>query len=51
VDEARAAVGWPLEVAATIASIAAPNAHELKTLRALHARTREAHARPVRLPV
>jgi glutaconate CoA-transferase subunit B len=51
VDEARAAVGWPLEVAATIASIAAPNAHELETLRALHARTREAHARPVRLPV
>jgi glutaconate CoA-transferase subunit B len=51
VDEARAAVGWPLEVAATIASIGAPNAHELETLRALHARTREAHARPVRLPV
>ena len=50
VDEARAAVGWPLEVAATIASIAAPNAHELETLRALHARTREAHARPVRIP-
>jgi glutaconate CoA-transferase, subunit B len=51
VDEARAAVGWPLEVAATIASIVAPNAQELETLRALHARTREAHARPVRLPV
>ena len=50
VDEARAAVGWPLEVAATIASIAAPNAPELETLRALHARTREAHARPVRIP-
>ena len=51
VDEARAAVGWPLSVAATIETIAAPSAHELETLRALHARTREAHARPVRVPV
>jgi glutaconate CoA-transferase, subunit B len=50
VDEARAATGWPLEVAATVATIAPPTKVELETLRALHARTREAHRRPVRFP-
>lgn len=50
VDEARNSVGWPLAVAASVASIARPSALELDTLRALHARTREAHSRPVRLP-
>jgi glutaconate CoA-transferase subunit B len=50
VDEARAATGWPLKVAATVATIAPPTPVELETLRALHVRTREAHGRPVRLP-
>ena len=50
VDEARAATGWPLAVAATVEPIAPPTGHELDILRALHARTREAHSRPVRLP-
>lgn len=48
--EARAATGWPLQVAATVTELAPPTATELETLRALHARTREAHSRPVRLP-
>ncbi|HEX7112767.1 MAG TPA: CoA-transferase [Mizugakiibacter sp.] len=51
VEEARAAVGWPLAVADRIDTIAAPTALELDTLRALNARTREAHARPVRIPL
>ena len=50
VDAARAATGWPLKVSATIGTIAPPTDVELETLRALHARTREAHRRPVRLP-
>ena len=50
VDEARAATGWPLAVAPALETIAAPTRIELETLRALHARTREAHSRPVRLP-
>lgn len=51
IDEARAAVGWPLAVADRLDTIAAPSTHELDTLRALDARTREAHARPVRIPL
>ena len=51
IDEARAAIGWPLAVANRLDTIAAPSAHELDTLRALNARTREAHARPVRIPL
>lgn len=51
VEEARTAVGWPLAVADRIDTIAAPSALELDTLRALNARTREAHARPVRIPL
>jgi glutaconate CoA-transferase subunit B len=50
VDEARAAVGWPLRVAARFDTIESPSTLELETLRALHARTREAHSRPVRIP-
>jgi glutaconate CoA-transferase subunit B len=50
VDEARAAVGWPLAVAAGVEAVAPPTALELETLRALQARTREAHRRPVRIP-
>jgi len=49
-DEARAAVGWPLRVAATVATVDPPTPLELETLRALHARTREAHRRPVCIP-
>ncbi len=51
VAEARAAIGWPLQLADRLDTIAPPTAHELDTLRALHARTREAHARPVRIPL
>ncbi|MDH4106575.1 MAG: CoA-transferase subunit beta [Gammaproteobacteria bacterium] len=50
IDEARAATGWPLKIAADVAELAAPTVSELEILRALHARTREAHSRPVRLP-
>jgi glutaconate CoA-transferase subunit B len=50
VEEARAAVGWPLRLAPSIESVPPPAPIELDTLRALHARTRAAHARPVRLP-
>lgn len=50
IDEARAATGWPLAVAPEVATLAPPTPLELDTLRALHARTREAHRRPVRLP-
>jgi glutaconate CoA-transferase subunit B len=50
IDEARAATGWPLKIAADVAELAAPTPSELEILRALHARTREAHSRPVRLP-
>jgi glutaconate CoA-transferase subunit B len=50
-DEARAATGWPLQAAADVATLAPPSQKELTTLRALHARTREAHNRAVRLPV
>ena len=50
VEEARAATGWPLKVAASVDAITPPTPIELETLRALQARTREAHRRPVRLP-
>jgi len=50
IDEARAAVGWPLRIAETVDAVPPPTAHELDTLRALHARTRAAHAQPVVLP-
>lgn len=50
IEEARAAVAWPLTLAKTVEAIAAPTALELDTLRALNARTAEAHCRPVELP-
>jgi glutaconate CoA-transferase subunit B len=50
VDEARAAIGWELQVADTIEFLAAPTARELDTLRALKARTAAAHARAVEIP-
>jgi len=51
VAEAKSAVGWALSVAADVDVLAAPTPAELETLRALHARTRAAHARAVPLPV
>jgi glutaconate CoA-transferase subunit B len=49
-EEARAAVGWPLRCASGIATLDPPRRDELDALRGLHARTREAHRRPVQLP-
>lgn len=49
-EQARAAIGWPLATFDRLDEIAAPTARELETLRALHARTAEAHRRPVELP-
>ncbi len=51
VEEARAAVGWPLAVAPEIETIAAPTTSELVVLRALETRTEAAHRKPVRLPI
>lgn len=48
-EAVRAACGWPLRVADTLATIAPPTTEELTVLRALHARTAEAHAQRVRL--
>ena len=50
VEEGRAAIGWPLTLAETVEQITPPTQQELETLRALHARTRQAHAQPVVLP-
>jgi glutaconate CoA-transferase subunit B len=49
-EQARAATGWPLRVADRLEVLAPPTSEELEVLRALHARTREAHSRPVHLP-
>jgi glutaconate CoA-transferase subunit B len=49
-EEARRSVGWPLRTADAVETVAPPTPIELDTLRALHARTREAHSRPVRVP-
>jgi glutaconate CoA-transferase subunit B len=49
-DEARTATGWPLAAAPVVETLPPPTPLELDTLRALHARTREAHRRRVRLP-
>jgi len=48
-DAVRAACGWPLRVADRLAKTAPPSEIELRTLRALHERTREAHSHRVRL--
>jgi glutaconate CoA-transferase subunit B len=50
-DEARAAVGWPLAIHESPVTIPRPSLAELAALRALHARTAAAHARPVHLPL
>jgi glutaconate CoA-transferase subunit B len=49
VDDVQAACGWPLRMADTVTQIVPPTDAELRTLRALHERTREAHAHRVRL--
>jgi glutaconate CoA-transferase subunit B len=49
VDAARAATGWSLRVAAHIETLPAPEPAALAALRDLEARTREAHARPIRI--
>ena len=51
IEEARAAVGWPLALAEHVGIIDAPEPRELEILRDLHARTRVAHAQPVALPL
>ncbi len=50
-EEARAAIGWPLAIAPSLETHAAPTAPELAALRALEARTAAAHREPVRLPL
>ena len=50
-EEARASVGWPLALASHVGIIDPPTPKELETLRALHARTRAAHAQPMALPL
>jgi glutaconate CoA-transferase subunit B len=49
VAAARAATGWPLTVAQTPEVVPPPTADELEVLRDLHARTRAAHERPIRI--
>jgi glutaconate CoA-transferase subunit B len=48
-DAARAATGWPLQVAPEIEVLAAPRPEELSCLRALQERTKSAHAGPVQI--
>jgi glutaconate CoA-transferase subunit B len=50
VEEARAAVGWPLRLAERIETVPPPTASELAALRGLHERTERAHAQKVRIP-
>ena len=50
VEEAHAAIGWPLAIHESLATVPSPTPEELSALRALHARTAAAHARPVHLP-
>ena len=49
VEQVRSACGWPLRTAAMTPTIAPPTDDELRVLRDLHIRTREAHSRRVRL--
>jgi glutaconate CoA-transferase subunit B len=47
----QAATGWPLQVADTLERVPPPQPAELRCLRDLEARTRAAHAHPVRIRV
>jgi glutaconate CoA-transferase, subunit B len=49
VEAVRAATGWPLQIAASLETVAAPEPGELASLRSLEARTRAAHADPIRI--
>jgi glutaconate CoA-transferase subunit B len=49
VEAARAATGWPLEVAQRLEVVPPPDTRELEVLRDLHARTEAAHAAAVRI--
>jgi len=49
VEAARAATGWPLKAAGQIETLPPPTAADLAVLRDLEARTRTAHAQPVRI--
>ena len=49
VDAVRTACGWPLRAAATITTVPPPSEADLSVLRALHTRTRDAHAHRVRI--
>lgn len=49
VEQACAECGWALRAATNVGVVARPTAVELQVLRDLHARTRSAHAKPVRL--
>jgi glutaconate CoA-transferase, subunit B len=49
VEAARAATGWPLEVAHALEVMPPPDPRELEVLRDLHARTEVAHAASVRI--
>jgi glutaconate CoA-transferase subunit B len=49
VAAARAATGWPLEVAQPLEVVPPPTPGELEVLRDLHARTRAAHERPIHI--
>jgi glutaconate CoA-transferase subunit B len=51
VEAARAATGWPLQVAGDLQVLSAPDPADLASLRDLHARTQAAHANPVRIPL
>jgi len=48
-EAARAATGWPLRVASDLERLAVPEPADLDCLRDLHARTRAAHDKPVRI--
>jgi glutaconate CoA-transferase subunit B len=48
-DSVRAATGWPLTVAGHIEALPEPTPTDLAALRELEARTRAAHARPIRI--
>jgi len=52
VADVKAATGWPLKVAGDLQALPEPSEQELAVLRALQARTEQAHAAPVhvRLP-
>jgi glutaconate CoA-transferase subunit B len=49
VEAARAATGWPLRISDDLQTLAAPDPADLACLRDLHARTRAAHDKAVRI--